>query len=162
MNITLGQPAPIFELYNTQKQLVEIDKLKGKKILLLFFPAAFTSTCTKELCSVGDELQWYNHVNAVVFGISTDAIFTLIKYKEDQNLNFELLSDYNKEVSTLYGSLYETFAFGMRGVSRRSAFVIDESGLISYAEVLESASDLPDFEKIKAALSTEYSKESAQ
>src|SRR5688572_8263038 len=145
MTITLGQPAPNFELYNTQKQLVELDKLKGKKILLLFFPAAFTSTCTKELCSVGDELQWYNNVNAEVFGISTDMVYTLIKYKAEQNLDFELLSDYNKEVSAMYGALYETFSFGMRGVSRRAAFVINESRLISYAEVLESASDLPDF-----------------
>ena len=75
MSVTIGDKAPSFELYNTQKQLVELDKLRGKKVVLLFFPAAFTSTCTKELCSVRDDLAWYNDVNAVVFGISTDAVY---------------------------------------------------------------------------------------
>ncbi len=153
MSVTIGDKAPSFELYNTQKQLVELDKLRGKKVVLLFFPAAFTSTCTKELCSVRDDLAWYNDVNAVVFGISTDAVYSLIRYKEEQNLNFELLADFNKEVSGLYDALYDVFSFGMKGVSRRAAFVIDEEGIIRYAEVLEKAGDLPDFEKVKAALS---------
>ena len=151
--LNIGDKAPEFELYNTHKELVSLHSLLGKKVLLLFFPAAFTSTCTRELCSVRDDRGWYDNLHAQVFGISTDMVYTLIKYKEEQKLNFELLSDYNKEVSTLYGSLYETFSFGMRGVSRRSAFVIDEKGFISYAEVLESASNIPDFDKIKAALS---------
>lgn len=153
MSLTIGDKAPLFELYNTRKQLVELEKLRGKKVVLLFFPAAFTSTCTKELCSVRDDLAWYNKLNAEVFGISTDAVYSLIKYKEEQNLNFELLADFNKEISGLYGAQYDVFAFGMKGVSRRAAFVIDENGVIKYAEVLESAGDLPDFEKVKAALS---------
>lgn len=152
MNIVKGQIAPLFSLYNTQKQLVDIGNLKGNKILLLFFPAAFTSTCTKELCSVRDDLAWYNNVNATVFGISTDALFSLNKYKQEQNLNFELLADFNKEVSGLYGAQYDEFIFGMKGASRRAAFVIDEEGIITYAEVLESAGDLPNFENIKKAL----------
>jgi len=152
MSVTVGEPAPLFALYNTQKQLVELEKLRGKKVVLLFFPAAFTSTCTKELCSMRDDLTWYNDVNAVVFGISTDAVYSLIKYKAEQNLNFELLGDFNKEASTAYDALYETFSMGMKGVSKRAAFVIDENGIVKYAEVLESAGDLPDFEKVKAAL----------
>lgn len=152
MKLSIGQTAPEFSLYNSSKQLVELQQLKGKKVVLLFFPAAFTSTCTKELCSMRDDLAWYNNVNAVVFGISTDALYSLAKYKEEQNLNFELLADYNKEVSGLYGAQYEVFNFGMKGTSRRAAFVIDEAGIIQYAEVLESAGDLPDFEKVKAAL----------
>ena len=152
MLITQGQIAPGFALYNSQKQLVELEKLRGKKVVLLFFPAAFTSTCTKELCSVRDDLSWYNNVNAEVFGISTDSLYALAKYKAEQNLNFELLADYNKDVSALYGAAYEEFAFGMKGTSRRAAFVIDENGIIQYAEVLASAGDLPDFEKIKDAL----------
>jgi len=99
-----------------------------------------------------DDLAWYNNVNAVVFGISTDALYSLAKYKEEQNLNFELLADYNKEVSGFYGAQYEVFNFGMKGTSRRAAFVIDEEGVIKYAEVLESASDLPNFQKVKDAL----------
>ena len=153
MNLKIGDKAPSFELYNTQKQLVTLDSLAGRQVVLLFFPAAFTSTCTLELCTVRYGLTWYNNVNATVVGISTDMVYTLIRFKEEQNLNFELLSDYNKEVSAAYNSLYETFSFGMKGVSRRSAFVIDASGIIRYAEIVEKAGELPDFEKIKKALS---------
>ena len=153
MAISVGDKAPAFELYSTRKELVTLDSLKGKQVVLLFFPAAFTSTCTLELCTVRDSLTWYNQVNAEVFGISTDMVYTLIKFKEEQHLNFELLSDYNKEVSERYESLYETFSFGMKGVSKRSAFVIDSSGIIRYAEIVDKAGELPDFEKIKAALS---------
>jgi glutaredoxin-dependent peroxiredoxin len=123
----LNLAAPDFTLYNTQRQAVTLSSLKGTKVLLLFFPAAFTSTCTKELCSVRDELSWYNNINAVVFGISTDALYSLKVYKEEQQLNFELLADFNKEVCALYGSQYDVFAFGMKGVARRSAFVIKAS-----------------------------------
>ena len=152
MSLQKGQQAPDFTLYNTLKQPVQLSSLKGAKVVLLFFPAAFTGTCTKELCSVRDDLSWYNNVNAKVFGISTDAVFSLIRYKEEQNLNFELLSDFNKIVCGTYGSQYDTFILDMKGVAKRSAFVIDENGVVVYAEVLESAGDIPDFEKIKAAL----------
>lgn len=157
MKLSAGDQAPIFELYNTQKQLVNLNDLKGKTVVLLFFPAAFTSTCTKELCSVRDELSWYNNLNAIVFGISTDAVYSLIKYKAEQDLNFELLADFNKEVSGWYGAQYDLFSFGMKGVSRRAAFVIDKKGIITYAEVLKSASELPDFEKVKNAISANNS-----
>ena len=152
MSVLKGQQAPDFTLYNTLKQPVQLSSLRGSKVVLLFFPEAFTGTCTKELCSVRDDLTWYNNVNAKVFGISTDAVFSLIRYKEEQNLNFELLSDFNKTVCGTYGSQYETFILDMKGVAKRSAFVIDENGVVVYAEVLESAGDIPDFEKIKAAL----------
>ena len=152
MSVLKGQQAPDFTLYNTLKQPVQLSSLRGSKVVLLFFPEAFTGTCTKELCSVRDDLSWYNNVNAKVFGISTDAVFSLIRYKEEQNLNFELLSDFNKTVCGTYGSQYETFILDMKGVAKRSAFVIDENGVVVYAEVLESAGDIPDFEKIKAAL----------
>jgi peroxiredoxin len=114
---------------------------------------AFTSVCTAELCSVRDNIAWYNHVNAKVFGISVDALQTLAQFKKEQQLNFTLLSDFNKDVSRLYDSIYEMFGYNMKGVSRRSAFVIDKTGIVRYAEVLENAGELPDFEKIKAVLS---------
>ncbi|MBK8413429.1 MAG: redoxin domain-containing protein [Bacteroidetes bacterium] len=152
MSLQKGQQAPDFTLYNTLKQPFQLSSLKGAKVVLLFFPAAFTGTCTKELCSVRDDLSWYNNVNAKVFGISTDAVFSLIRYKAEQNLNFELLSDFNKTVCEAYGSQYDTFILDMKGVAKRSAFVIDETGVVVYAEVLDSAGDIPDFEKIKAAL----------
>lgn len=152
MPLEIGQPAPDFTLFDSDKKEVTLSELKGQPVLLLFFPLAFTSTCTTELCSVRDNIGWYNNLNAKVFGISVDALFTLAKYKEDQQLNFTLLSDFNKDVSTSYNSIYEQFGFNMKGVSKRSAFVIDKEGIIQYAEVLENAGEIPDFEKIKACL----------
>src|ERR1700753_3550145 len=153
MTVKIGQQAPDFTLYDSDKQKVTLGDLKGKNVLLLFFPQAFTGTCTKELCSTRDNIALYNNANAQVLGISVDSIFTLAKYKEDQSLNFPLLSDFNKTVSTEYGSLYDNFVFDMKGVSKRSAFVIDKDGVVRYAEVLETAGDLPDFTAIQKTLS---------
>jgi peroxiredoxin len=154
MKIETGQAAPDFNLYDSDKKQVRLSDLKGRKVLLLFFPLAFTSTCTKELCSVRDNISWYNNVNATVFGISVDALHTLAKYKEEQQLNFTLLSDFNKDVSAAYGSLYELFGYNMKGVSKRSAFVIDKEGIVRYAEVLENAGDIPDFKAIQSTLAS--------
>jgi peroxiredoxin len=152
MKIEIGQPAPDFTLFNSEKKQVTLSDLKGHNVLLLFFPLAFTNTCTKELCFVRDNMAWYNKADAKVFGISVDALHTLAKYKEDQHLNFTLLSDFNKDVSRLYDSIYELFGYNMKGVSKRSAFVIDKSGIIRYAEVLDNASEVPDFESIQQVL----------
>jgi len=152
MKIEIGQTAPGFTLFDSEKKQVSLAESKGHNVLLLFFPLAFTSTCTKELCSVRDNIAWYNNADAKVFGISVDALHTLAKYKEDQQLNFTLLSDFNKEVSRAYDSIYEMFGYNMKGVSKRSAFVIDKEGIVRYAEVLENAREVPDFEKIKETL----------
>lgn len=150
--IQVGQPAPDFTLYNSEKQKVTLSDYKGRNVLLLFFPQAFTGTCTKELCSTRDNIALYDKANAQVLAISVDSVFTLGRYKEDQQLNFPLLSDFNKNVSAEYGALYDTFVFEMRGVSKRSAFVIDKGGLVRYAEVLDAATDLPDFAAIHKTL----------
>ena len=152
MKIEVGQQAPDFSLYDSDKNNVSLSQLKGQNVLLLFFPLAFTGTCTKELCSVRDNIGLYNKVNAKVFGISVDSIHSLAKYKEEQNLNFSLLSDFNKQVSIAYDCLYDSFSYGMKGVSKRSAFIIDKNGVIQYAEVLEKATDLPNFEAIENTL----------
>lgn len=152
MKIEIGQSAPDFMLYDSAKNKITLSDLKGQNVLLLFFPLAFTGTCTAELCSIRDNIAFYNNVNAKVFGISVDSLHTLAKYKSDQNLNFSLLSDFNKDVSSLYGSLYETFGYNMNGVSKRSAFVIDKNGIIRYAEVLENASEQPSFKNIALVL----------
>jgi peroxiredoxin len=152
MNIEIGQPAPDFTLYDSAKNKITLSDMRGHNVLLLFFPLAFTSTCTAELCSIRDNISFYNDVNAKVFGISVDSLHTLAKYKADQNLNFTLLSDFNKDVSSLYGSLYEMFGYNMKGVSKRSAFVIDKDGIIRYAEVLENASEQPNFKNITLIL----------
>ena len=152
MSIELNQIAPEFKLFNTEKKEINLSDYRGKNVVLLFFPLAFTGTCTKELCSVRDTFSSYNKLNAVVLGISVDSLFTLAKYKEEQQLNFDLLSDFNKEAATAYNSLYTDFIFGMKGVSKRSAFVIDKEGSVSYSEVLENASDLPNFKAITICL----------
>ncbi|HQD10737.1 MAG TPA: redoxin domain-containing protein [Flavihumibacter sp.] len=152
MPISIGQKAPGFELFDTEKQKQSLAGQHGKNVVLLFFPLAFTSVCTAELCNVRDNIALYNQTNAQVFGISVDSVFTLAKFREEQHLNFPLLSDFNKEVSEAYGSLYQDFVLDMRGVSKRAAFVIDKEGVIQYAEVLENAGSQPDFKAIQASL----------
>src|SRR6202008_1535853 len=116
MSIQVGQKAPDFKLYNTEKNPVQLHELKGKNVVLLFFPAAFTSTCTKEMCQTRDELAFYNGMNAEVFGISVDMPFTLAKYKEVNELTFPLLSDFNKEASRAYNCIFEDWICELKGV----------------------------------------------
>ncbi|CAN5270120.1 peroxiredoxin [soil metagenome] len=151
MSIKVGQVAPEINLPDTEKKLHTLAEYKGKNVLLLFFPFAFTGTCTKELCGIRDDISKYENANAVVLGISIDTHFTLKKYKEEQNLNFPLLSDFNKEAINAYGIAYEEFVM-MKGVAKRSAFLIDKDGIIQYAEVLENASEVPDFVAINKVL----------
>ena len=154
MTVTIGSKAPDFSLFDSDKKNVTLSDFAGKNILLLFFPQAFTSTCTKELCAVRDDIGRYSNTNAQVIGISVDSVFTLKKYKEEQQYNFPLLSDFNKEVSARYDSLYDNWILDMKGVSKRSAFIIDKIGFIQYAEVLESAGDVPNFESINEKLAS--------
>lgn len=152
MKIEKGQPAPDFSLFDTEKKKVTLSDQKGSHVLLLFFPLAFTSVCTVELCSVRDNMKKYEDLNVKVFGLSVDSPYTLAKFKDEQQLNFTLLSDFNKEVSTQYGCLYETFGMEMKGVSKRAAFLIDKEGVVQYAEVLENAGNQPDFAAIQEAI----------
>ncbi len=152
MAIEVGKAAPEFSLFDTDKNKVSLGDLKGKNVLLLFFPQAFTGVCTKELCAVRDDISRYNNANAQVIGLSVDSVFTLKKFKEDQQYGFLLLSDFNKTVSAAYGSLYQDWILEMKGVSKRSAFVIDKEGIVRYAQVLEVAGDLPDFDAINQIL----------
>ena len=152
MTIKIGQPAPEFTLLDTDKNKVSLSDFKGKNVLILFFPQAFTGVCTKELCAVRDDIGRYSNINAQVLGLSVDSVFTLGKYKEEQQYNFPLLSDFNKEVSAAYDSLYAEWILGMKGVSKRSAFIIDKEGNVCHAEVLENAGDMPDFKAINEKL----------
>lgn len=150
--MTLGHTAPDFTLHDSNKNIVTLHDQRGKNVLLLFFPLAFTSTCTKELCSIRDDISRYENTSATVFGISVDSYATLKKFKEDQGYNFTLLSDFNKEASTLYHCIYNDFNGWMKGVSKRAAFIIDKTGILRYAEVLEKAGELPNFEAIQKVL----------
>ena len=152
MSITVGQNAPDFKLPNTEKEFHTVSQYKGKNVLLLFFPLAFTGTCTTELCGIRDDMARYSNANAEVLGISIDTPFSLKKFKEEQKLPFNLLSDFNKEAITAYGNAYPEFSCGLKGVAKRSAFLIDKEGVVRYAEVLETAGDLPNFEAINKVL----------
>jgi len=150
--LTPGQPAPLFSLYNTEKQLVSLGDFASKNLIMLFFPMAFTSTCTAELCQMRDDIATYAGLNAAVVGISVDSPWTLAKFRDEQRLPFDLLSDFNKEVSRAYDTIYETYALDLKGVSKRSAFVIDGQGIVRYAEVLDNVKDVPNFTAIQTTL----------
>ncbi|SOD80633.1 redoxin domain-containing protein [Spirosoma fluviale] len=150
--LTPGQKAPEFTLFSSDKKEVSLADFKGKNVVILFFPMAFTSVCTAELCEMRDNVSVYSGLNAEILGISVDSPFTLAKFKEEQNLPFNLLSDFNKDVSQAYDTYYETFVMNLKGVSKRSAFVVDQEGTIQYAEVLESAGDVPDFQAVQETL----------
>jgi glutaredoxin-dependent peroxiredoxin len=148
MALQIGQPAPDFTLYDSSKEEVTLSNYRGKPVILLFFPFAFSRVCTSELCTVRDNMGIYNNANAVVMGISVDSLYTLAKFKAEENFSFLLLSDFNKEVSMNYEAIHEQFSYGMKGVSKRAAFVIDKEGIIRYAEVLENPGHLPNFNLI--------------
>ncbi|HPR29057.1 MAG TPA: redoxin domain-containing protein, partial [Chitinophagales bacterium] len=117
MSVTVGQTAPSFTLYDTEKQQVSLESFRGRPVVLLFYPQAFTGTCTAELCATRDDIGSYDKVQAQVLAISVDSVFTLKKFKDDQQFNFPLLSDFNKETSRAYGALYEQWILDMQGVS---------------------------------------------
>ncbi|MDN5286195.1 MAG: peroxiredoxin [Mucilaginibacter sp.] len=148
MSVKPGQAAPQFSLLSTTLKQVSLADFKGKKVVIHFFPLAFTGVCTTQLCTMRDSFGYYDGLNATILGISVDSPFTLAKFKEENNYQFDLLSDFNKEVSSAFGALYEEFVLGLKGVSKRAAFVIDENQDVIYAEVLEDAGNLPDFAAI--------------
>ncbi len=153
MALKKGDKAPSFKLFDTDKKEVSLGDFKGKNLIIHFFPLAFTGVCTTQLCTVRDAIGMYKNDNADVVAISVDSIFTLGKYKEEQNLPFTLLSDFNREAATAYDALHDVFpAMGMQKVAKRAAFVVDKDGVIQYAQVLESPGDLPDFAAINATL----------
>jgi peroxiredoxin len=153
MAVSVGDKAPSFTLKNTELQDVSLADYAGQNVVVLFFPLAFTGVCTAELCSMRDDAAKYSNLNAQILAISVDSPFVLQRYKAENNFNFPVLSDFNKEVSRAYDALYEEFIAGLRGVSKRSAFVVGKDGNVKYAEVLENAKNLPNFGEIENTLS---------
>ena len=149
MAVAIGQKAPDFTLFSSDLKEVSLSDYAGKKVVIHFFPMAFTGVCTTQLCTMRDSFGFYEGLGAEVLGISVDSPFTLAKFKEDNKYQFPLLSDFNKEVSQAYGAYYDEFVFNLKGVSKRATFVVDENQQLIYAEVLESAGDLPDFDAIR-------------
>lgn len=152
MVLQKGDQAPPFTLFNTDKKKASLEDFKGKNLIIHFYPAAFTGVCTAQLCTMRDDIEYYTKLNAEVVGISVDSVFTLAKFKAEQNYSFQLLSDFNKQTIQDYGVYSDNFVFGMKGVAARSAFVIDKEGIVQYAEILENPGNLPDFMAIKATL----------
>ncbi|MFN4080895.1 MAG: redoxin domain-containing protein [Saprospiraceae bacterium] len=147
-----GDKAPDFTLRASDKSQVSLKDFRGQNVVLLFFPAAFTGVCTNELCMMRDSIADYQQLDAQILAVSVDSLFTLDKWKQEQGFNFPLLSDFNKTASKKYDALYKEFVFEMKGVSKRAAFVIDKDGIVRYAEVLDNAGELPNFEAIKKTL----------
>lgn len=160
MTLKVGDKAPDFTLVSKTQagpELVTLSELTAKSnVVLLFVPMAFTGGCTTELCSISNGISEYSALSATVLGISGDNPFSQEEWAKKEGITIQLLSDYEHKVSDAYGISYESFLpeknLIMGGVSKRSAFVIDQNGIIQYAEVLENPKDMPDFEAVKAVL----------
>ena len=160
MPLAVGTKAPDFTLSTKAaggpKQIKLGDSFGKKNTLLLFFPMAFTGTCTTEMCSLTKELPNYSNLNTVVYGISGDNPFAQEAWAQKEKIDVTLLSDYEHKVAKDYGVVYDSFLpqlnLGMAGVPKRSAFIIDKNGVIQYAESNDDAKQLPNFDKIKAKL----------
>lgn len=156
MSLKVGDTAPDFTLKNANNEAFTLSSYRGEKnVVILFFPAVGTSVCEKELCSTRDSMKDYENLDAQVLAISVDGPFAQKLWADKHQFNFPLLSDFNKEVCQLYGAYYDVWLpdkFNLKGVAKRSAFVVDKNGIIQYAEVLENAGEEPNYEAIKETL----------
>ena len=150
--LATGTPAPDFILPNGPGTEVALADLLSKgPVVVFFYPHAYSSVCTEEFCGVRDDWSAWSEINASVVGISVNTPFVVAQWKQDLGLPFELLSYFNKDISAAYDAMYDEF-FGLKGVSKRSAYIIGTDGTITYAWQSEDASLQPDMDAIKAAL----------
>lgn len=156
MSLKIGDVAPDFTLKNTNNEPVTLSDFKGKSnVVLLFFPAVGSGVCEKELCSTRDSMKDYEDLNATVLAVSVDGPFAQKLWVDRHKFNFALLSDFNKEVAPAYGAFYDVWLAGkwdLKGVAKRSAFVIDKNGVVQYAEVLENAGTEPSYTAVQETL----------
>jgi glutaredoxin-dependent peroxiredoxin len=152
MAIAVGTKAPAFKLYNTERKEISSADFAGKILVMNFFPAAFTGVCTAQMCTSRDELSFYNDIGATVIGISVDMPFSLKLFKEKNNINFELLSDFNKVTIHEYDMYHCNFICGIRGVAKRGVIVIGSDGNIAYTEKTANTSTQVNFAALKEAL----------
>jgi peroxiredoxin len=151
MSVDVGSKAPDFTLVNDDRKPVTLSALRGRPVVLAFFPAAFSSVCTKELCTFRDSLARLNQTNAHVFGISVDTFFTLKAFRDHEKLTFPLLSDFNKQAIRDFGVFNEDM-IGLKGIAKRAVFVLDKDGVVRHREVLDDARNEPDYQKVFATL----------
>jgi peroxiredoxin len=152
MAIAVGTRAPAIRLFNTDRKEISLGDFTGKTVILHFFPAAFTGTCTEQVCSSRDDLGFYNDLGAVVIGISVDMPFSLKIFKEKHSLNFDLLSDFNKVTIHEYDMYHCNFICGIRGVAKRGVVVVDKKGIVAYSEETVNPGTQVNFQALKAAL----------
>src|SRR4051794_32779195 len=154
MSVEVGSKAPDFTLNNHDRQPVTLSAQRGRPVILAFFPAAFSSVCEKELCTLRDDLGRLDAVkNAQVYGISVDTFFTLKAFHDQQKFTFPLLSDFNKQVIREYGVFNEDM-IGLKGIAKRAVFLIDREGVLRYREVLEDARLEPNYQRLYDALAS--------
>ena len=153
MAVAVGSKAPDFTLTNQDREAVTLSTLRGKPVVLAFFPAAFSSVCTKELCTFKDSMAQLGKADAQVFGISVDTFFALKAFQDQQKLTFPLLSDFNKTAIRDYGVFNEDM-IGLKGIAKRATFVIDKDGIVRHAEVLEDARNEPSYDAVYKTLAS--------
>jgi len=153
MSVDVGSTAPDFTLTNQDRQPVTLSAQRGKPVVLAFFPAAFSSVCTKELCTFRDSMAKLGQANAQVYGISVDTFFALKAFHDHEKLSFPLLSDFNKQAIREYGVFNEDM-IGLKGIAKRAVFVIDKDGVVRHREVLEDARNEPDYDRVFSALAS--------
>ncbi len=154
MPVDVGAKAPDFTLPNQDREAVTLSKqLSAGPVVLAFFPAAFSSTCTAEMCAFRDSATDLNTVGATVLGVSVDSFFALKAWADKEKLNFPLLSDFNKTVIRQY-DVVNPDMIGLKDISKRAVFVIDRNGVVRHKEVLEDARNEPDYAKVKKALAS--------
>lgn len=151
--LKVGEKVPDFTLPVAKDKKVSLGELvKQGRVVIAFYPGDFSSVCTNEWCSFRDSLKEFESLKAKVVGISGDSHFVHDAFKKANSLSFDLLSDYDHETSRRYGVYYDDF-LGMKGVSKRSVFIVDSHGTLRYRWVTDDASKLPDVEEIKKELS---------
>tara|TARA_B100000575_G_C23137862_1_gene661483 strand:+ start:2382 stop:2840 length:459 start_codon:yes stop_codon:yes gene_type:complete len=151
MSYQIGDEIPSITLQDSDGNHITIKAGSGNHTVLLFFPLSFTGVCTEEMCTMRDNMKVYESLGTHVYGISVDSFFCLKAFKQSINLNFSLLSDFNKVQSTNFGVLNNDH-YGMIGVAKRSVFVLDSDMKLIHSEILDDAGNLPNFNKIKEAL----------
>jgi len=152
MSVAVGQQAPDAVLVGGDRKAVKISDLRGKPTVLAFFPAAFTGTCTKEMCRFRDDLSRYNSLNANVVGISADTPFVLAEFAKQNQLTFPMLSDFNHEAMQAFGVYDGGFLGGLlKGIARRSVFVLDKNGKVVYTWIADAPGE-PPYDQVQAAV----------
>ena len=154
MAADVGAKAPDFTLMNQDREPVTLsEQLKKGPVVLAFMPAAFSGTCTTEMCTFRDSAAELDKMSATVLGITVDTFFALGAWRKAENLNMPLLSDFNKDVIRAYGVVNPDM-IGLHDIAKRATFVVDKTGTIRHKEVLEDARNEPDYGKVKAALAS--------